>query len=362
MTLSPVFRSARAIEILRSEGVWNRLEEASIGQGGAIERVRADLPRVLDGRFLMHQSVVDEAVDDAGSLEFVQTFFFLILFRSILQSVGVQRAFLDFYSELNFCIQGTIVAADNLFDGEQKRLLPLRTGSGYRFGSILQLLAFQRLSACVFDRALGHGLVSAGDSERIQREMLSRMADIGALEGSEEAGVEEISDVDSMLERVHRVRGGQLFELSLVAPVVVEPRERRTAILEVGRALSRLGTAFQIVDDVTDLEFDVRHGRQNLLVAQIHQTGTSVEQTALRRIRETEMPFAGIAPFVESAKAVLDRARNETRCSLGELSALGFWWPPRLADELVCAIVGLDGLATMELVSGVRTEASGAQT
>jgi geranylgeranyl pyrophosphate synthase len=178
------------------------------------------------------------------------------------------------------------------------------------------------------------------------------MAEIGALEGSEEAGVEEITDVDTMLARVHRVRGGQLFELSLVAPTVLEPPERRSAIQRIARAVSRLGTAFQIVDDLTDLEFDVRHGRHNLLVAQIHHRGTPEERAALHEVRASPAPFPGIEPFAGSARAVLDRARNETRRSLEELSAVGFWWPPRLAEELVRAIVGLDGLTAMERASG----------
>jgi hypothetical protein len=174
--------------------VWSRLEGASIGQRDAIRRVRADVPRVLDDRFLN--------------------------------------------------VQGTVVAADNLFDEEQKSVLPLRAGAGSRCGSILQLIVFQRLTACAFDRAVATGSIAAADSDRILREMTSRMADIGKLEGSEERGVEEVLDVDTMLERVHRIRGGQLFELSLVAPGLVEPRERQPAIRRIGRAMSRLGTAF----------------------------------------------------------------------------------------------------------------------
>lgn len=352
MTLSPVFRSHRAIGILQSQAVWGRLEEASIGQSHAIQRVRADLPQTLDRRFLSLPAAIATAADEGRSLEFVQTFFFAILFRSVLQSIGVQRVCLDFYSELNFCIQGTIVAADNLFDGEQRSLLPLRTGTGRRFGSILQLIVFQRLMACVLDRAIASGSISAADSALIQRELTSRMAEIGTLEGSEEGGVENVADVDTMLETVQSVRGGRLFELGLVAAAIVEPAERQDAIFRAARAISRLGTAFQIVDDVTDLEFDVRHRRQNLLVAQIHHAGTLEERAALHRIRESQAPLAGMEPFVDSVKAVLDRARNEARHSLEDLATLGFWWPPTMADELVHAIVGLDGLRTMELASG----------
>jgi hypothetical protein len=306
----------------------------------------------VDGLFLNRPADAAATAGEGASLEFVQTFFFPILFRSILQSIGVQRANLDVYSELNFCIQGTIVAADNLFDGEQKSVLSLRTEGGYRFASILELIVFQRLMARVFDRAADRGSISTAASRRIQRELTSRMAAIGALEGAEEAGVESVDDVDTMLERVQRVRGGQLFELSLVAPAIVEPSDRQAAISRAAHAVSGLGTAFQIVDDITDLEIDLRQGRQNLLVAQIGEAGTHEEQAALRRIRESPVPLGCIEPFVDSARAVLERARDETRRSLDELAALGFWWPPALADDLVFALVGLDGLRTMDLVSG----------
>jgi hypothetical protein len=80
-------------------------------------------------------------------------------------------------------------------------------------------------------------------------------------------------------------------------------------------------------------------------------------------MRTSHTPFTGLEPFVHSARAVVDRARAETRRSLEELAAIGFWWPPRLADELVYAIVGIDGLAAMELASGpLQPESPGART
>jgi hypothetical protein len=52
--------------------------------------------------------------------------------------------------------------------------------------------------------------------------------------------------------------------------------------------------------------------------------------------------------FRASALAVLERAYDEARASFRDLAALGFWFPEELADEVVHAIVGLEGVRRME--------------
>ena len=353
MTLSPVFRSNEAIEVLRSNGVWGRLDNASVAQRDAVRLVRVDLTQVLDARFIHEGAGADITGDGSVPFEFVQEFFFPILFRSVLESVGGRRDALDLYSELNFCIQGLITAADNLFDDQQRSLLPLRVGTGRRFAAILELLSFQRLLPRALDRSVSTGVMSKAQSDRIQCELLSRMAAIGALEGSEEDGVAEILDVDEMIERVHRLRGGALFELALVAPRYVEGHTMRDVLMQVEKGIAHLGTAFQIVDDLTDLEFDLTHRRQNLLVAQIHYRGDVAERTALVRLRESRLAPPRIVEtlFHNSARDVLSRASHEARRGLEEFQAVGFWFPPALANQLVRAIVGLDGVAMMKALS-----------
>ena len=353
MTLSPVFRSDEATEVLRSNGVWGRLDAAALAQRDAVRRVRVDLAQVLDARFIRDGHGADITGDGSVPFEFVQEFFFLILFRSVLESVGGRRDAIDLYSELNFCIQGSITAADNLFDDQQKSLLPLRTGAGRRFAAILELLSFQRLLPRVLDRGVSAGVMSTAQSDRIQCELLSRMAAIGALEGSEEDGIEEILDVDEMIERVHRVRGGALFELALVAPRHIEGLATPDVLMQVEKGIARLGTAFQIVDDLTDLEFDLTHRRQNLLVAQIHYRGDVDERASLVQLRESRVapPRSVETLFRHSATRVLSRASDEARQGLEELQAVGFWFPPVLATPLVRAIVGLDGVAMMKALS-----------
>lgn len=357
MTLSPVFRSRDAVRLLREEGVWDRLGPDIAGQARAVERLHGDLDDLIDPRFLEEAGPLprDGEVSDPEALSFLQDYFFLILFRSIFRSLGVPPERLDLYGELDFCIKGTITAADNLFDDQAKSLLPLPDGRGSRYLSILQLMCFERLLRAACDRALDRGVLDDREGIlAIQRGLMTRMARIGELEGSEEGGVDEIPRPGEMVERVHRVRGGALFALAFVAPGVLESGEVARRLEEAEGAVARLGTAFQIVDDLTDFEFDVGRRSHNLLVSQIRHRGTPEERSALERVwREETEPASDMVEgaFRASARRVLERAYDEAEAAFRGLSDLGFWFPVELADEVVHAIVGLEGVGRMETLS-----------
>jgi hypothetical protein len=357
MTLSPVFRSPEAVALLEEKGVWSKLAPDMEGQADAVRAVYADLESVLGAEFRRaapHVPSASELKSPAG-LKFLQDYFFLILFRSIFGSLGVGRDRLRTYTELNFCIKGTITAADNLFDDQAKSLLPLDERAGSRFMSILQLMAFERLSRRVLDRGESTGVLSGPERDQVQRGLLDRMAQIGALEGSEEGGVSDVPTPDEMVDSVHRVRGGALFALAFVAPGVLERGEVGKKLAAAEAAVAQLGTAFQIVDDLTDFEFDLGRRSHNLLVSQIVHAGSPSERETLARLRgDGDGPHGDLVEqhFKESARAVLDRAYAEAKASFRGLQALGFWLEPDLSEDIVHAIVGLDGTRRMEALTG----------
>ncbi|CAN5438244.1 hypothetical protein BH24GEM3_BH24GEM3_15120 [soil metagenome] len=355
MTLSPVFRSPAAVRLLEEEGVWERLAPALLSQADAVRTHHAQLRELLDSRFLASPPPLPEPGEEATplGLAFLQEYFFLILFRSLFESLGVPRERLQLYAELNFGIKGTITAADNLFDDQSKSLLPLRPGSGARSASVLQLICFERLIRRTGDRAVEAGMMDDTERDGILRGLIDTMAEIGGLEGSEEGGVAEIPQPDEMVERVHRVRGGLLFTLGWVAPKLLERGAVGERVRRAEPAVARLGTAFQIVDDLTDFEFDLGRRSHNLLVSEIHHQGSPEQQ---RRLQEL-WAGAPAAPdlveglFRQPARAVLDRARGEARAAFATLEELGFWFPARLADGLVHAIAGREGIARVEALA-----------
>ena len=358
MTLSPVFRSEQAVQMLQEHGIWERFVPTVARQLEAVQTIHDDLAQVIgeDWRATDDDADADDlAADGDNSLGFTQDYFFLVLFLSVFESMGISAERLPFYAELNFCIMGTITAADNLFDDQDKSLLPLRTSGGPRYGSILQLMCFERLIRRTGDRAVDAGLIERDQVDRILKGLLDQMARIGRLEGSEEGGVDEIPTPDSMVEQVHRVRGGMLFKLAFVAPEVIETGAVAEKLTTAREAIARLGTAFQIVDDLTDFEFDLGRRSHNLLSSQIHHCGQPDEKARFQALwaGETKPDPAGEVEsrFAVSASAVLERARKEARAAFTALEELGFWFPAKLADEVVHAIVGLDGVARMTALS-----------
>ena len=347
------------MQLLAERGVWSRLAGDMEAQADAVRSIYGDLEHLLGKEFRKAPPDVPSAseVNTAAGLHFLQEYFFLILFRSIYSAVGIPEERLRFYAELNFCIKGTITAADNIFDDQAKSLLPLADKSGSRFMSILQLMAFERLLRGVLDRGEQQGVLSRDQSAAIQRSLLDRMAFIGRLEGSEEGGVADIPPPDEMVGAVHRVRGGALFALAFSAPALLEQGDVAAKLAKAEEAVAQLGTAFQIVDDLTDFEFDVGRRSHNLLVSQIHHGGSGPERAAFRAYWSGEKMAEGDVEslFGDSARAVLERAYVEARASFAGLQEVGFWFDPTLADEVVRAIVGLDGVARMEALTSPET-------
>ncbi|MDX2177306.1 MAG: class 1 isoprenoid biosynthesis enzyme [Candidatus Sumerlaeia bacterium] len=367
MTLAPVFRSESSAQFLRERGVIERLAPHAQAQRQALRDLHAMLPQVIDRRYLH----ADPALP-ADDLFFVQDHFFLLLFRSLFDTLGAGPR-LDFYTRLNICIKGLITAADNLFDDEFKELIPLKLGAGRKFASIVQLMSFERLIRHLGEGEIAAGRIARAEFEEGNRDFFTLLTSIGTLEGSEESGVESVYDVEAMIDAVHRVRGGNLFALAFSFPGRAEADTARWDAARDG--IERLGTAFQIVDDLTDFEFDLHRRSNNLLVSVIAHRGTAEERARLAELQgavdalegeeweaKREKVFAAgdvIADhFLGSATEVLRLARREARLAFETLAGVGFWFDPADSDEVVHAIVGLEGVRRMESIVEGESAAS----
>ena len=144
-----------------------------------------------------------------------------------------------------------------------------------------------------------------------------------------------------------------MFALAFEAPLILEEGDLRGRISVAKEAVTRLGTAFQIVDDLTDFEFDIGRRSHNLLVSQICHMGTEREKVALAGIWESGLCPDGTVEetFASSAREVLQLAYVEARASFKSLQDLGYWFDHSLADEVVHAIVGLEGVSRMQALA-----------
>ncbi|MEM7408221.1 MAG: class 1 isoprenoid biosynthesis enzyme [Pseudomonadota bacterium] len=356
MTLDPVFRSPRAVRLIEDLGLMERLSVPGSIHAEATEAVHGMLPDIIGEAWL--DTDASPARDD---VEFLQRNFFLILFLSIFEGLGCRRDRVDLYARLDLCIKGIITAGDNLFDDQNKQLLPLRfDDGGTRFPSILQMLCFTRLSERVLSDAVAASTLSEAQAAQFQRSFLTRLAEIGALEGSEEDGVAEILPVEPMINKVHRVRGGALFSLAFIAPDLLEDESLKPVLAVAGEAVIKLGVAFQIVDDITDFEFDLTRGSHNILTAYAYHSDVPEERTRIRQMLKAETTGGATLEevFPHATQRALLRAREEARAAFQGLVGAGFWMAPDQADLFVDAIVGIEGVDRIEQISDNVAESS----
>ncbi len=213
--------------------------------------------------------------------------FFSLLLVGAYRALGLDDDTVRWLSAINHAIRSVVTAADNLLDDEDKPVLPLRFPPGAaRFRSCLGLLAWSACLERVVSLGVATGQLSPAQVPVAVERLLALLVEVGAVEAEEEAGVEEILPPDQVIARVHEHKGGSLLGLAWVVPLLVlegEPRHARAATMAAG--IHAIGLALQHVDDVTDLEVDIRRNGHNLLQSVIAFEGSEEEQTHLEAIR-----------------------------------------------------------------------------
>lgn len=336
MTLLPIFRSAESLGFLKKSGYLNKFAPAIKLQRDVYKQVSEWLTELG-----VHEATW---VTDPGSQtdeQLLQKDFFLILFNSVLMAhTSIKKV--SYYARVNLATRGMINAADQILDDEEKPLLKLDIPPS-NSKKLLEYNIFSHLFLKAHQTAVDEGIITKGQHDEIIRLFYAIVADIGKLEGSEEIGIKEYYSIDETIEQVIRIRGGNLFLLGTCSPKVCEPKNKTWAKIYGG--IENLGVGFQIVDDLTDFEFDIKRGSHNILETVIQQEGTYEEKRLLmpirKKIRRWNQRLSSsmlMAYFPKSTKRVLGLARDEVRVGFKKLQEAGFWFDPKYSINFVRSI------------------------
>ena len=124
--------------------------------------------------------------------------------------------------------------------------------------------------------------------------------------------------------------------------------------LKAEEAVSYIGTAFQMADDLTDFEEDLHRRSHNLLRSQITHHGTPSEKRELKRllISPLDVPIRCVEDcFLHSARKVLLLAEEEAHRGFEILEKIGFWMSSRDAPLFVRAIVNIEGSERIDFLT-----------
>lgn len=189
--------------------------------------------------------------------------FFSALFLLSFQRAGIDSARRTRYVAVNQCLRGMVTGCDNILDNEYKMTLDTDL-QGTRFRSIVDIMVSDRV---LFDILLdlheadGVPLTLVRKAHAASLQSLTRS---GAQEASEERGIQTVLEPERILNEIHHLKTGLLFQCVWAIPLVLEP-ELEPVAGPLSEALYRIGMGCQVLDDMVDLGRDMADKRHNYL-------------------------------------------------------------------------------------------------
>ena len=251
--------------------------------------------------------------------------FFSLLFLYSYRRAGIPRYRRILYAATVQCLRAMVTGCDNLLDDEYKQTLDTDIAdTGYRFRSIVDIM--------VSDRVLFQILMDAASRQEIDMDQvlaasvasMQTMTRSGMQEAAEEAGITVILKPEEILQSIHHLKTGILFQCPWDIPLTIETvAEKKLAPLLKG--LYRIGLGCQIMDDMVDMVEDIHASRHNYLVALIHHGAIQVEKDrlskAMNRCNNVGDGTIPISQFPEAIKMASATSHRLLKDGLGMLFA-----------------------------------------
>jgi hypothetical protein len=236
--------------------------------------------------------------------------FFSALFLYSYYRAGIVPERRILYSAMNQCLRGMVTGCDNILDDEYK--LTLETSlpkNGTRFRSVLDIMVSDRV---MFELSLE----TFREQEKILLASilsLRALIESGYQEATEEGGIDVMLPPDTILKTIHHYKTGILFTCPWAIPSVIETieEEKKRGLNE---ALYNTGMGCQVMDDMADLERDIKNRRHNYVSSIIyHESGRDIWDKIKSTILSNEKADESndiLMRYTEVKERAVDKARR----------------------------------------------------
>lgn len=198
--------------------------------------------------------------------------FFSALFLFSYHRAKISKERRIFYAVVNQCLRGMVTGCDNLLDDEYKQTLPTDLpATATRFRSVLDIMASDRVLFELILKNLKGGRLTWEQGSRISSISLTALMRSGAQEAGEETGISHILSPEKVLMNIHHYKTGLLFQAPWAIPSVLE-KSSPAQVEEIKKALYNIGMGCQIMDDMVDLQVDIRTHRHNYVVSVLYHS------------------------------------------------------------------------------------------
>lgn len=244
---------------------------------------------------------------------------FSSLFHSVYILMDLPPANRALYGRMIHLYRIWVTSADNLLDNEDKIVVPMdMPGQSRVMRQVVALMASDRVLAEILAERVAAGVLTGQKALDLSGESIRRLLPSAAQEATEEGGITDRPDPEHVLNVIHRLKTGLLFNLAFAAPEIVEERYPEEQARSLQSALMEFGLGCQLLDDVRDLARDLRERRHSYVLSWMaHHCPETLERLE-----------AGLSPdsdrlYLQVPEAVVPAARRGFAMMCAGLTTLG---------------------------------------
>ena len=249
---------------------------------------------------------------------------FSTLFQSVYHLMDIPAPRRLLYGKLIHLFRIWVTSADNLLDGEDKEVVPMvMPGSARVMRQVVAVMAADRVLAECLNDAVADGVLTPAQRDALARESLRRLLPSAAQEATEEGGIALRPPAEEVLNVIHRLKTGLLFNVAFVGPEIVESAATlRTRRLRA--ALMDFGLGCQVLDDIRDMARDLLEQRHNYVLSTLaHESPALLADLQQRTLDVADRIYLDVPQFaLPAARRGLDLLVSGLR-ALGE-AGLGY--------------------------------------
>jgi geranylgeranyl pyrophosphate synthase len=214
--------------------------------------------------------------------------FFSALFLYSYFRAGVSKSKRVLFAAMNQCLRGMVTGCDNILDNEYKKTLDTNLPiNASKFRSILDIMVSDRILITIMHKGYQRGEFSFDHILQANTASLHALLQSGIQEASEEDGAGKILTPEDVLQKIHPLKTGILFQAPWVIPELIENKDLE-CLAEIKKGLFQIGMGCQVLDDMVDLSMDAQMNRHNYVVSLIWHGSNRVEQKILEQYLSNE--------------------------------------------------------------------------
>ena len=273
---------------------------------------------------------------------------FSTLFQSVYHLMDIAEPRRMLYGKLIHLFRIWVTSADNLLDDEDKEVVPIAMpGHARVMRQVVAVMAADRVLAELLNDAVDQAVLTPSQRDALSRESLCRLLPSAAQEATEEGGITVRPAPEQVLNVIHRLKTGLLFNLAFVGPEIVEPSTLlRTARLQAG--LVDFGLGCQVLDDIRDMARDLLEQRHNYLLSTLaHQNPALLLELQRRAHAPTDRIYLDVPQIVLPATR---KGLDLLACGLRALGEAGLGYDGLQADTMARAMFSVLDLEDLQIV------------